>query len=1008
MKQSLAIAPDQFYAFGHLLKFLRRRVSVTQRELGIAVGYSDTQISRMEQSQRVPDQATLAARFVPALQIEQEPDWAKRLLDLAEVARHNVEPPAQAAPAAPASLLDRIVRGQLIGRQAELQALKELWLRAGQGHAHLALISGEPGIGKTRLAREVQERARSEGAVVLAGGCYEFEAVAPYMPFVEALREWVEAQSAAALRDQLGAVAPELARLVPEIEARLGPLTPNPSLSPGEERLRLFDNVARFLQSLASAHGLLIFVDDLHWADQGTLALLHYLLRRLREARVLILAAYREVELDRAHPLSAALVEWNRERLATRVALGRLSSQETGAMLAALFGEATVSAELSEAIHRETDGNPFFIEEVVKSLLEQGKIFRVASGWDRKMMAELAIPQSIKEAIGRRLDRLSDECVEVLHAAAALGKVFAFGELAAVATVNEDHVLDALDEASCAQLVRAEGSEAFVFTHDKIREVLYEEMNPIRRRRLHRRIAEGLEKAYAAPALREAHVPDIAHHFTRSGDLEKALKYSLEAAAHARRLCALDEALHYYDHAREAAEALGLSGQLADVYEKMGDVHFQRGVFQSAAEVGQQALAHLPPDDRPRRSVLNMKIGNAYAQVGDKRGLTFLHLAEQELDPAAQADELAQTLASLGRYHHYQAQHRTAIEFYERARQLAEPLNRADTLYMIYTFLSGAYQHLTQFDESQAWARRSIALGERRNYPLAAAAGYEFLAENATTQGGWAEALDYSACDHEIGEKIGALARVAWAELARAWALWGRGHLPPALEAAQSALLLADRIGEWRVALLIGVLLVEIETDLGLDDPARTHGQAWLQRSEQLSQIFLQCRGREGLAYYHTQRGEWGAAAALYDACAALYGPTENRLAPLLLGPYPALAQLGLGRADEAAQMIASFLDLAREAAAPHHVGCARRVQGQIRAAQARTAEAAAAFDEAVETLDKLGSRVELGRALHQRGLLRRTLGEAAAARDDLRRALEVFEACGAVPDRDRAARSLA
>ncbi len=1007
MKQPLAITPDQFSTFGDLLKFLRRRAGFTQRELSIAVGYSDTQISRMEQSQRVPDQATLAARFVPALQIEQEREWVKRLLDLAGLARQTVEPPAQMAPAAPASLLDRILGGQLIGRQAELQELQELWLRARQGHAHLVLISGEPGIGKTRLAREVRERAHLDGAAVLEGGCYELDAVAPYVPFVEALRKWVEAQSVPALRDQLGAFAPELARLVPEIEARLGPLTPNPPLPADQERLRLFDNLARFLQSLAGTHGLLIFIDDLHWADQGTLALLRYLLRRMQEARLLVVAPYREAELDRTHPLSAALVEWNRERLATRVALSRLSAEETEAMLAALLGEAITSPDLVEAIHRETDGNPFFIEEVVKSLIERGEIFRVEGGWDRKAIEDLTIPQSIKEAIGRRLDRLSDEGEQVLHAAAALGESFVFSELAAVAGMDEDHVLDALDEATCAQLVRAEGSESFVFTHDKIREVLYEELNPIRQRRLHRRIAEGLEKAYSAPALHEVHVADIAHHFNCGGDLENGLKYSLEAAAQARRLFAVEEALHYYEHAREAAEALGLPGQLANIYEAIGDVHFQRGVYQSAAELGQQALAGIAPDDRPRRAVLNMKIGSAYSLVGDNRGMSFLRLAEQELDPVAQTNELADTLTSLGRYHHYQAQHRTAIEFYERARQLAEPLDRADTLSRVYTYLAGAYQNLTQFDQSEAWARRSIALGERKGYPLATAQGYEFLAEDAVAKGDWGTALDCSARDREIGEKIGALARVAWAEWCGALALYGRGDLSGALAATQAAQALADRIGERRLAVLIGTLLVETETDLGLDEAARTHGEVWLQRSENLGQIFLQCRGREGLAYYHAQRSQWAEAAALYDQCLALYRPTENRFAPLLLGPYPALAHLQLGHVDEAAQRIADFLVVAREATAPHGVGCGRRVQGQVLVALGQTVEGEAAFDEAVATLDKQGSRLELGRAFYHRGLLRRSLGNGEAARDDLRRALALFEACGAVADRSQAMRSL-
>ena len=155
--------------------------------------------------------------------------------------------------------------------------------------------------------------------MILRGGCYEYEATTPYLPFVEAFREWVHLQSRDAIQTLMGDTASELARLAPEIESKLGPLPPNPALTAGEERLRLFDNVTRFLQNLAKDSGLLLFIDDLHWADQGTLSLLSYALRNLRSERVLILVAYREIELDRKHPLAAALVEWNRERIATRV-----------------------------------------------------------------------------------------------------------------------------------------------------------------------------------------------------------------------------------------------------------------------------------------------------------------------------------------------------------------------------------------------------------------------------------------------------------------------------------------------------------------------------------------------------------------------------------------------------------------------------------------------------------------------------------------------------------------
>ncbi len=364
-------------------------------------------------------------------------------------------PPIPAAGA----LLEQLARGRMIGRRSELNRLREIWASTQQGKGHMALISGEPGIGKTRLCREMIVSAQLAGAVVMRGGCYEYEASTPYLPIVEALREWVHLQSADTIRHILNGTASELARLAPEIESKLGPLPPNPPLPPNEERLRLFDNVARFFHHIAAEHGLLLFIDDLHWADQGTLSLLYYILRDLRKERVMLLAAYREIELDRAHPLAAALVEWNRDRLATRIPLDRLAYEDASVLLATLFGQNTVSEDFAQAMYAETEGNPFFLEEVVKALIEQGQIYRENDTWERKDISELAIPQSVKEAIGRRLNRLSKNCADMLHTAAALGKDFIFSELAAASPLDEDLLLDALDEAASAQLLHAEGRE---------------------------------------------------------------------------------------------------------------------------------------------------------------------------------------------------------------------------------------------------------------------------------------------------------------------------------------------------------------------------------------------------------------------------------------------------------------------------------------------------------------------------------------------------------------------
>jgi predicted ATPase len=908
------------------------------------------------------------------------------------------------------ALLEQLARGRLIGRQRELNQLRELWNRAQYGQGHLALLSGEPGVGKTRLAHEVMLYARLNGAMVLQGGCYEYEAATPYLPFVEALREWVHAQGADELREHLGATGPELAKLAPEIESKLGALTPNPTLSPNEERLRLFDNVARFLQTLAGEHGLLLFIDDLHWADQGTLGLLHYLLRNLRSERLLILGAYRGVELDRMHPLSAALVEWNRERLATRVSLGRLSLDDTGTLLAALFGQASVSREFAEVLFRETEGNPFFIEEVVKSLIEQGQIYREDGRWGRKEITELAIPQSVKEAIGRRLNRLSPGSTDVLHIAAALGKIFSFGELAAVIGTGvqppsrqENEMLDALDEAIAAQLIQSERDEQFSFTHDKIREVLYEELNPIRRRRLHQRIGEGLEELYA-PNLAE-HVQDLAHHFAESGDLAKGLRYSLMAAEKTRNLFAHDDALHYYEHARESAEALNVPEELAGIYEAIGEIYSLRGPVSQAVANYERAVALAPT--REKRGALKAKIGRDYASVGDARGHQSIQEALEDLDPGTQTNQVATAMAMLGRYHHYHAQHSQAIAYLERARELAEPLDDAPTLSSIYAYLAGAHQHLARFSVSMEWARKAIALGARKNHPSAEAAGCEFIAEDSAATGRWQDSLDYAARDRQIGEKIGAQDRIAWAEFSRSWALHGLGDLPAAVAAARLAVTLSEKVGDARLAIMAKALLAIVQTDLGADLEALSIGQLAVAQADELRHVVIQTNARRSLAYLYLERQDWEHALQLYQQCLDLITPTENRWEPLMFGSNLAEALCGMGHLDQAASLISDNLHLTREAQSRHWEGIALRVQGQTLAAQQDCEGARRAFDAAISTFEDLGSRLELGRAQYHRGAMWHKCGNPKAARDDLARAQTVFKEIGAPRDLSRAEETL-
>ncbi len=897
--------------------------------------------------------------------------------------------------AAETAPLQQLVRGQLVGRGNEQQQLQQHWANAQQARGQLVLLSGEPGVGKTRLAQELVAHAQRSGATLLRGGCYEYEATTPYLPFVEAFREWTRRQSADQLRSALGATAPEIAKLAPEIEAKLGVLAPNTPLSPSEERMRLFDNAARFLQGLAAERGLLVFIDDVHWADQGTLSLLHYLLRHLRNDRVLFLVAYREIELDRAHPLASALVEWNRERLGTRIALGRLTRADTGTLLATLFGVANVSDDFIAALYRETEGNPFFIEEVIKSLIEQGQIYRDGDNWGRKETHELAIPQSVKEAIGRRLSRLSEPAMDALRTAAALGKIFPFRELAAASTIGEDALLDALDEATAAQLVRANATgpgasssgadENFAFTHDKIREVLYEELNPIRRRRLHQRIGETLERLHDAGVVdgvvtgagADEHAQDLAHHFMQAGDMPRSFAYARRAARNAMRVFALDEALTFLEQARESAESSHRETDVSAIDELIGDTHDARGVVQPAVESYERALAR--QDTSEARAALHAKIGSVYCQVGDARGLPHLESALAGLDPATQANELALATAYTGRYYHYRSEHRKALEFLNRALHLAEPLENSATLAAIYSFLAGTNQHLLDYAESDRWSHMSIAYGERKNFPHAIANGYEFLAENAAGRGEWDAALAYAQRDREFGAKSGSLARVAWSGFAAVQGLLGKGRIREARAAAQESMQLSARIGETRLATWLDPVLATIAADLGDDDAAREHADRGLERAQVLGQLVLSAWALHAAGHAAMQRGDVDAAMTFYEKYVPLVRDTENGVARNLIMGYAAEAYMRAGKLDDAEKLVARAIEVAEFATAPHFGAVATRVRGDIRAERGDYEGALADFDTAIGVLKRSGSNLELQRARSHRAALRLARGDVAA-----------------------------
>ena len=465
-------------------------------------------------------------------------------------------------------------RTPFVGREAERADLRRLLDQSIRGQGALVMIGGEPGVGKTRLAEELLLEARQRGVLSLTGHCNEMEGASPYIPFVEMLEATARIVPREAFREALGDAAPEVAKLMPELRRLFPDIGAPLELPPEQERRYLFNSVQEFLERAARVQPLFLVWEDLHWGDDATLLLLQHIAQRLIEMPMLIVGTYRDVELDVARPLARTLEELLRQRLVHRIALRRLPQEGVAAMLRALSGQEP-PAPLVQAVYGETEGNPFFVEEVFQHLAEEGKLFDAQGRWHPGLrVSELNVPEGVRLVIGRRLERVCEECRRVLTVAAVVGRGFSFELLEALGDVDADTLLDAVDEAERAHLITstADGPEArFIFAHELIRQTLASGLSLPRRQRRHLRVAEAMERLYARTL--EEHAADLAHHLYQAGsaaDPEKTVRYLALAGDQAIEAAAFEDALRHYDDA--------LSLQPADDQRGRADLLYRRGL----------------------------------------------------------------------------------------------------------------------------------------------------------------------------------------------------------------------------------------------------------------------------------------------------------------------------------------------------------------------------------------------------------------------------------------------
>ena len=630
-----------------------------------------------------------------------------------------------------------LYRRVFVGRESELKQLQSAFDSAVSGQGSLMMVVGEPGIGKTAICDQLKTFVTLRGGKTLLGHCYEEGSLSlPYLAFVEAMRSYVLDREVKDLREELGTGAADVARIVSEIREKLK-VKPRPKGDPEEERYRLMQAVTTFLSNAATVQPLLVVLEDLHDADKGSLDMLTHVSRHLAGARILVVGTYRDVEVDRSHPLSAALAELRRVSTYNRVILRGLNADEVRRMLESITRE-EIPWNLAEAVHRQTEGNPLFVHEVVRYLVEE-KLLTHKEGRlrpTRDTPLEMSIPEGLRDVIGKRMSLISDECNQLLSIASVIGREFAMDTLKAVSNLEEEAFADSLKEAVQLSILEERSQVGLVryrFTHAFFRQTLYEELIAPRRLRLHQQVARALETQYAKHL--QEHAAELAEHFsqsTGSADLKKAVKYGEMAAQRAMNVYAYGEAARLLEQALKVQEILDPEDKVkrCDLLLELGDTLSIGGEPQRAFGVVLEEaydLAESAGDKIRAGRACSMAVFGLCA-YGSMRSSTWMSPEAsrwmERADRCAEPDTIARAWAdigmgqlkcSIGLYTQQNDTFQEGLRSYKRAIELARLLGDPEAFWFsacMWTTFAGAPQHTQErwklANEVAEWPRTGL------------------------------------------------------------------------------------------------------------------------------------------------------------------------------------------------------------------------------------------------------------------------------------------------------------
>ena len=839
-----------------------------------------------------------------------------------------------------------------VGRQQEMGELMGALEDALSGSGGLVMLVGEPGIGKTRTAQEFADIAERQGTRVLWGRCHEQQGMPPYWPWIQAIRSYVRDSEPEDLRAEMGQGASDIAEVVPEINEQMPQLKPSPPLdNPEQARFRLFDSITTFLKNASQNQPLIIVLDNLHWADRPSLLLMEFLGQEIGDSHLLVVGTYRDADLSRQHPLSETLGELTRQRLFRRVALRGLRIEDVRHFIQLASG-IEPPRDLIELVYSHTEGNPLFVTEVVRMLEQEGEMTPARLGGQGDW--NVRIPDGVREVIGRRLNRLSEECNRVLTVASVIGREFDFRLLNVLSDTTEEDLLQVLDEALESSVIEEVpgGHERYQFSHALVRQTLVEELSTSRRVRMHARIGEALEELYEYDV--ETHAVELAYHYDEAQtvvDAERLVKYSKMAGERALDIYAWEEALGHFQRALAAKEGQDIDAETAAILHGLGraqsavaislderqegfdnlsraldyyvdekDAPQVMAVAGPSIIAGQikgltrfitRALTVVSPDSHDAGRLLS-RFGVAAAQdtgddaVAQDAFRKALVIAQRENDAALEAWTLSR--ASAVDWHNLR--YEQGLERSLRAIELAGRVDEAYAERVARTFACQGLLGMGNLEGARVHAENLLTLSERlrdRTWMIIALMSNQLVFQ---VEGDWSTARKFS-------DRALALGGARWALGDRTLLEYQVGDFPQGETYLEQ--LLETKLGSLVPAVVIP-LVARISGNQDRFDVAEESAKAVLS-SYNVSPLRAMS-ARVGLALVAVQRGDAEVAGALYEAIVSQRGtmlavcPLGTTLAGCMVCADRLLALLAhtMGKPDDAVAHFEAALAFCRTA----------------------------------------------------------------------------------------------